>query len=178
MTWASSRGRRAAFSALLMVSLVLALGGCASVDQRLQRAAQLEDRGDYAAALDGYEDAIVHVGASDRKQLAAIYVKVGECLWRLGRPNEAVNAFERALQLDPVNVDAHLRTAELWVTQAPGRALGEARFVLSLEPNNVEAFTVLGAAYSSAGQVAPAKQAYERVLAGSVRFRAVLVPSA
>ena len=148
MTWAPSDGRRRAVSFVLILSLALALGGCASVDQRLRRAAQLEERGDYSAALDAYEDAILHIDAKDRTRLAAAYVRVGDCLWRLDRPNEAVNAFDRALQRDPVNVDAHLRTAELYVMQAPGRALGEARFVLSLQPNNVEAYAVLGAAFS------------------------------
>jgi len=165
MTWAPPAGRRRTVAFVLVVLVFsLALGGCASVEQQLRRAAQLEQRGDHAAALDAYQDAITRIDANDRTRLAETYVRVGECLWRLERPNDSLNAFERALQLDPMNANAHLRIAEIYITQAPGRALGGARFVLSLQPNNVEALAVMGAAFASAGEMTQAKQAYHRVL--------------
>src|SRR5205085_2739419 len=144
-------GRRAAGSALILL-LVLALGGCASVEQRFRNAAQLEDSGDYARAVAQYEDLIPRL-AKDHARLATAYVKAGECFWRLGRPEAAVKAFEAALAADPANVEAHLRMAEVYVGQAPERALEEARIVLGIQPNNGEAFSVMGAAYSSAGEI-------------------------
>ncbi|MBI2678735.1 MAG: tetratricopeptide repeat protein [Candidatus Koribacter versatilis] len=163
MIWALADGRRAVRFIFILL-LAFLLGGCASVDQRLRRAAQLEDRGDYARALAEYEDLIPRIAAKDHARLAVAYVKAGECFWRLGRPNEAVKAFERALALDPSNVDAHLRVAEVYVEQVPERALAEIRFVLALQPKNGEAFSVMGAAYSSAGELPMAKAAYQRAL--------------
>jgi tetratricopeptide (TPR) repeat protein len=154
-------GRRAVRFALILF-LALALAGCATVDQRFRTAAQFEERGDYARALAQYEDLIPRLAVKDHDRLATAYVKAGECLWRLGRPNEALKAFERALVLDPANVDAHLRTAELYVPQFPERALEESRVVLALKPNNAEAFSVMGAAYSSAGELPLAKASYQR----------------
>ena len=104
MTWAPRDGRRRTASFILVVLvflLTLALSGCASVEQRLRRAAQLEERGEYAAALDAYQDAISHINANDRTKLAETSVRIGECLWRLERPNDSLNAFERALELIP-----------------------------------------------------------------------------
>src|SRR4051812_26902730 len=166
MTWAPRDGRRAVSSILvfLLALLSLALSGCATLDQRGRRAAQLEEQGQYAAALAQYEDVLARIDARDHTRLAATYVKVGECLWHLGRPDDASGAFDRALTLDPANVEAHLRTAELYVAQAPDRALAEARIVLGLQPANAEAFSVMGAAYSSVGQLPLAKLSYQRSL--------------
>ncbi|HTK95266.1 MAG TPA: tetratricopeptide repeat protein [Terriglobales bacterium] len=157
-------GARRATSLALILLLCLAFAGCTTTKQRFARAAQLEDRGDYAGALAQYEQLVVRVDAGDRVRLAFAYRKAGECLWHLGRGNEALKAFERANALDPKDLIAPLRTAELYVAVAPERSIEIVRLVLASDPNNAEALSVLGAAYSVAGQLPLARIAYARSL--------------
>jgi tetratricopeptide (TPR) repeat protein len=163
MTWVPQGGRAAA-RFVLISALALALGGCASVDHRFRRAVADEQRGDYIHALAEYQDLLLRVDSADRARLAAVYLRAGECLWRLDQPNDALKAFANAAAAQPSNATAHLRIAEIYVGPAPARSLEELREVLALQPENAEAISVMGAAYSSAGQFALAKLAYQRAL--------------
>jgi cellulose synthase operon protein C len=166
-------GGRLALHLVLLILLVLSLGGCASNEKRWRRAAQYEQRGEYAqyeqrgeyaAALSEYEELTLRLDAGDHRKLAEAYVKAGECYWHLDRPNEAVKAFARATAVDPANLAARLRAAELYVSEAPERAFEQVKLVLAADPRNAEALSVLGAAYSSAGQLPMARVAYQRSL--------------
>ena len=158
------RGGRGAACILLLSFVVLALGGCSTVDRRFRRAAADEKRGDYVRALAEYEDLVVRVDPTDRVRLSAVYLHAGECLWRLDQPNDALKAFENAAAVLPTNATAHLRIAELYVGPAPAHSLDELRQVLAIQPEDAEAISVMGAAYSSDGQFALAKLAYQRAL--------------
>ena len=163
MTSASRRGRAAACFVLISF-FIAALSGCSSVDRRFRRAAAEEQRGDYVHALADYQDLLLRIDPIDRPRLSQAYLHVGECFWRLGQPPDALKAFEHAAAAQPMNATAHLRIAEIYVGGAPDRALEELREVLALEPENPEAISVMGAAYSSAGQFGLARLAYQRAL--------------
>lgn len=156
---------RAAIRILLLLLVAVLVLGCSSKPSRWERAATLEARGEYARALTEYQELIQRPDGLDREQLARANVKLGECLWRRERYQEAMRAFEQALAADERNAPAHLRIAELFVSSAPGRALEHAHLALAVEPDNVEAISVLGAAYSATGQLGMAKAAYARALA-------------
>lgn len=156
-------GRCAARSVLLLFLLAL-FAGCVSNEKRFQRAAEAELRGDCAAALAVYDDLLDRLPPEARKERSLAYVKAGECLWRLDRLDEAYRAFEQAAGIDPDNVTAHLRTAELLAAQAPDRALAEARMAASLDPRNAEAHSVMGVAYNAAGQTRMARISFQRAL--------------
>jgi tetratricopeptide (TPR) repeat protein len=157
-------GAQRAAGFVLILLLILALAGCTGAKQRFARAEHLEQQGDYAAALSQYEDLVVHLDVRDHARLALAYRHAGDCLWRLGRTADALKAFERANALDPQDVIAPLRTAEIYVPTAPERAIEIVRLVLNAEPKNAEAMSVLGAAYSTAGYQPLARLAYQRAL--------------
>lgn len=163
MTRALCGGARAARFVLFLL-ILLAFAGCASVDKRFRRAAEAERRGDYAAALAHYQELIERIPPADRARLALAHVKAGECYWRLARPNEGLKSFEAAAALDPRNLDAHLRIAEVMAAQVPERALHEARLALGIQPRSAEALSVMGAAYTTVGQPALARISYQRAL--------------
>jgi len=53
-------------------------------------------RGDYSAAIGVFDRAVTHFGVN-----AVLLNAIGECHFRLGRPNEALAAWRKSLQLDP-----------------------------------------------------------------------------
>ena len=67
----------------------------------------------YDDAFNTYERAVEFASAADRKQLAGSYGfgGVGDGYMNAGRPREAVRAFERALRLDPTNLELQSKLA-------------------------------------------------------------------
>jgi len=149
----------------VLIFLLLAFfAGCVSAEKGFQRAAAAEQRGDFAAALAAYEQAIARLDPADRARLSATLVKAGQCYWQLNRPDEALKSFEQAVVADAANVTAHLRIAELLAAHVPDRALASARTALGLDPKNAEAFSMMGAIYTVVGQTGLARVSYQRAL--------------
>jgi len=76
----------------------------------------------------------------------------GLALDRSGKPEEAIAAFQDALQLDPSNAEAHLGLGK--TEMSLGRldaAVTELQEALSLSPNNDQAKRLLSQAYARAG---------------------------
>jgi tetratricopeptide (TPR) repeat protein len=67
----------------------------------------------YDDAFNTYEHAVQFASDADRKQLAGNYGfgGVGDGYMTAGRPRDAVRAFERALQLDPTNLELQSKLA-------------------------------------------------------------------
>ena len=71
---------------------------------------------------------------------------------RMGKPEEAINAFQDALRLNPNNAEAHLSLGK--TEMSAGRldaAISELQEALRLSPNNDQARRLLSKAYTRAG---------------------------
>ncbi len=79
----------------------------------LERGDRLAQAGDWAGAADAYQEA-VNVAASD----SAAAFSLGVALLELGRRDEAVAAWQRALAIDPAK---YVVRKQIWAVQDPSR---------------------------------------------------------
>lgn len=151
---------------LLLAALIGILTGCSTLARhRFQRAQNLERQGNTEQALARYSLLLEHIPPRDRELRSQVYFRIGECLWRLERVNEALAAFEAAAETDKKNLPAHLRLGEIYLAGgAAQRATEQAHTVLQLASANLDGLALLGAASSAVGDTSLAQQAFERVL--------------
>lgn len=91
-------------------------------------------------------------------------VEQGRSLEQAGRHNEAIDALESALVIDPRNRGAYIALAEVAQAQRlPGKAIRLYGDALRLEPNDVEALAGQGEALVQRGAVDRARANLERV---------------
>lgn len=83
----------------LVLALVVAFGAPASANPHLDRAKELEEGLEYAAALDELREAVVY-GGNTRQELLEIYWLTGEVAGGLGDEDTAYNAFRRLVAID------------------------------------------------------------------------------
>lgn len=162
------------------ILLAIAVTGiCASCNSPLReqvRAAKLESQGKFADALHIYQAALPRVPRANNRQISQLYVHMGECLWRLGRPSEALAAFQQAVETDTSNLIAHVKIGTMYLAGgAPGNAREQANFVLQRADNNSDAWALLGASSAANGDDGIAKWAYTRVLASEPKRVSVAV---
>ena len=87
------------------------------------------------------------------------------CQLELTDPEEAVDAYRRAIDLDPEHADAHVNLGRLLHEQrAPAVAEQHYRAALQVDPNHETAAFNLGVALEDLGRTADAIQAYEQTL--------------
>jgi len=90
--------------------------------------------------------------ANPRVQFAA-----GEYYKRIGRPDLAINAFQRVLNNDFDNVEAHLQLGIIYLDAGQNKnAVYEFRQVQTLDPTNVPSLYYLGVAYADQGDAVTA----------------------
>jgi tetratricopeptide (TPR) repeat protein len=65
-------------------------------------------RGDFAGAIDVFDRAVSHFGVN-----AVLLNAIGECHFQLGKPKEALAAWEKSLQLDPNQPEVRKKAAAL-----------------------------------------------------------------
>jgi tetratricopeptide (TPR) repeat protein len=102
--------------------------------------------------------------ASERPQSADAWFAVALELEPVD-PSEAIEAYRRALALDPAHADTHVNLGRL--LQEGGRAVEAARHyreAVSLSPGDVTAVYNLGTAFEALGRVPDAISAYRRAL--------------
>ena len=151
---------------LLAAILALMCASCSSPLREQVRAEKLEAQGNLGEALKIYQDTLSHVPRQDSRRISQLYVRIGECLWRLGHPSEALTAFQQAVDIDTSNLVAHIKIGTMYLAGgAPGSAREQANFVLQRMDNNADAWALLGAAAAVNGEDGKAKWAYTRVLA-------------
>ncbi len=147
---------------LTMVAAAILIA-CSSADKKLTRARLLEREGKLPEALQVYESALAVV--HDPHTRSQLLLRVGECLYRLEKPAEAFNAFEKAAEADSTNLAAQLRLGEIYLSAgAAERAQQQAESVLREARGNSEAMALLAAAAAASGRMTVAREAYERVL--------------
>lgn len=112
-------------------------------DLRAQLGNMLKDSGRYAEAEEVYRTAISLCGPAETDTLADLHLQLGRCLHLAGRPSDALNAYERALEHNPVHRDVLLeraRLALLGVGLVAGSNIVSA--VERLTPHRIEGFVV------------------------------------
>jgi len=76
----------------------------------------------------------------------------GLALARAAKPEEALAAFQQAVQLDPKNAEAHANLGKTQLTLGhPNEAIPELREAIRLDPGNTQAKRLLSQAYRRAG---------------------------
>jgi TolB-like protein/Tfp pilus assembly protein PilF len=147
---AAPAARRAAESALrLDPGLGDAHHALASVRFHMDR--------DFAAAERSYRAAL------ERTSSAQIFFGYGWMLSQLGRHDEAVEALEHAVELDPRSPLMH-GDLGWWLYGARrfDRAIDEARIAIDLDPQQPESYWLLAAAYSQKAEFDSAFSAFAR----------------
>jgi tetratricopeptide (TPR) repeat protein len=152
-----------AIHVLLVLFIAVIFAGCSSRRQ-LDRARHLEDAGKYLEAAVIYEQVVAGYHGHPKQQ-AVLETHIGDILLKAEQPQEAFRAFSKAADLDSSNTLAHLRLAQLYVAaNSPDKAYDHLVSVLAQRPNDAEALSVLGAYYSSIGQIERAEQEFQQVL--------------
>jgi tetratricopeptide (TPR) repeat protein len=105
----------------------------------------LLDREEYQRAREEYELAL-ELGIEDSQAGAAIRVNLGVALKALGKPEEALEAYDRAIELDPEYATAHYDRGVVLGDQLdrPEDALAAYRRAIELEPGYAEAHQAVG----------------------------------
>lgn len=88
----------------------------------------------------------------------------GDALTQLGSNQDAADAYQHALRIDPKSVRAKLGVARLSLSSDPNQAAKLFREVLTAESSNATALTDLGIALDLLGQHREAQSYYQRVL--------------
>jgi superkiller protein 3 len=108
-----------------------------------------------------------------RPQASALYRAQGQVLERLGRPNEAIAATERAVDLDPRSVRALIQLAKLYQqTDQDEDAVTRLEEVLRLGAQYADVYYLLGNLYRRQGQTERARWAYVSALKVNDRYEA------
>lgn len=113
------------------------------------RATIAEHHGHYKAALSDFE----YILERNLYNYQGIYRSMAECLFAMGRFDEALEKVDRALEMDHNAGDAAILRAR--ILRAIGRyeeAKTQAAAATAILPNNAEALNELGLAYQSLGE--------------------------
>jgi len=151
---------------LLSLSALL-LAGCATPQKLLERA-QSVGASDPGAGIKLYTRVLQHSEKAEPQFVANVLVQRGDLFLLAKDPQSAFNDYQRAMQLDPRNALAHLRSANLLlIANSPERATDEARQVLRSQPGNPDALAVIGVAAINQGRTAEGKAILKQVLSKS-----------
>jgi tetratricopeptide (TPR) repeat protein len=153
-------------AALVLVVLTLALGGCAKTPQqrasakKAKAASYLKEGKPREAALElrgALEDA-----PNDKEAL----FELGEAFTSMRQFQEAYGAFKRVTELDPKNLSAQLRLADLYLlANSPDEARKRAEEVLRQDPNQANAHATLAAILLRKGRIEEALGHFDRAIA-------------
>ena len=94
------------------------------------------------------------------------YYMLGLSAWKSGEPEQAVEAFDRALQLDPTHRKSLFNSGRVLLeTGKPKLAIDRIEKALALEPMSNEGLRLLGRAKYQMGDVDGSIEAYRRAIA-------------
>src|SRR5258707_15892041 len=116
----------------LVVCFQWIAAGATSLEELESRAMALKAKGDAAGALAVYQEAATRDPKSPRYQ-----DEIGFLLAVLNRRSEAMEHFNRAVDLDPRFAPAHFHLGvALWIEQDPARSILQLQTAVDLEPEN------------------------------------------
>ena len=150
------------WSAVLFLALILTMAGCTPAGPRaLLKGKKYLDRGDYADAVSELKTATDLIGTN-----AAAWNYYGVALQSVGQPDDAVNAYNRALELDRDLLEARLNLGTLFLEQnKPDAAKTEFTACTLRRPNDAIGWLKLGSAQLKLGEIVPAERSFSAVLA-------------
>ncbi|HEY5344953.1 MAG TPA: tetratricopeptide repeat protein [Verrucomicrobiae bacterium] len=150
------------WSAVLFLALILAISGCTPAGPRaLLKGKKYLDRGDYTDAVAQLKTATDLISTN-----AAAWNYYGVALQRVGQPDDAVNAYNRALELDRDLLEARLNLGTLFLEQnKPDAAKTEFTACTLRRPNDAITWLRLGSAQLKLGETVPAERSFSAVLA-------------
>ena len=150
------------WSATILLALVLAISGCTPAGPRaLLKGKKYLDRGDYTDAV-----AQLKIATDLLATNAAAWNYYGVALQRASQPDDAANAYHRALDLDRDLFEARLNLGVLFLEQnKPDAAKTEFTACTLRRPNDPSGWLKLGAAQLKLGEIVPAERSFSTVLA-------------
>ena len=150
------------WSAVLFLALILAIAGCTPAGPRaLLKGKKYLDRGDYADAVAQLKTATDLISTN-----AAVWNYYGVALQRAGQPDDAVNAYHRALELDRDLLEARVNLGTLFLEQNKADAAKTEFTAYTLRrPNDATGWLKLGSAQLKLGETVPAERSFSAVLA-------------
>jgi len=145
-----------------LLALVLAISGCTPAGPRaLLKGKKYLDRGDYTGAV-----AQLKIATDLLATNAAAWNYYGVALQRAGQPEDAANAYHRALDLDRDLFEARLNLGTVFLEQnKPDAAKTEFTACTLRRPNDPSGWLKLGAAQLNLGEIVPAERSFSTVLA-------------
>jgi tetratricopeptide (TPR) repeat protein len=148
-------------SAICFFALTMLLAGCTPAGPRaLLKGKKYLDRGDYAAAVAQFKTATTLLATN-----AAAWNYYAVALQRAGQPNDAVNAYRRALELDRDLFEARLNLGTLFLEQSqPDSAKTEFTACTLRRPNDATGWLKLGGAQLRLGEIVSAERSFSAVL--------------
>lgn len=148
-------------SAVIFFALLLAAAGCTPAGPRaLLKGKQSLERGDYASAVAQLKTASELLATN-----AAVWNYYGVALQRAGQPDDAVNAYRRALELDRDLLEARQNLGSLFLEQnKPDAAKTEFTACTLRRPNDPTGWLKLGSAQLKLGEIVPAERSFSAVL--------------
>jgi tetratricopeptide (TPR) repeat protein len=149
-------------SALLFCALALVISGCTPAGPgALLKGKKYLERGDYDGAVAQFKKATTLLATN-----AAAWNYYGVALQGAGQPDDAVNAYQRALELDRDLIEARLNLGSLWLEQnKPEAAKTEFTACTLRWPNDPIGWLKLGAAQLRLNETVPAERSFSAVLA-------------
>jgi len=149
------------WSAIIFLALVLAFSGCTPAGPRaLLNGKKNLDHGDYAAAV-----AQLKIATDLLVTNAAAWNYYGVALQRANQPDDAANAYHRALELDRDLFEARLNLGILFLEQnKPDAAKAEFTACTLRRPNDATGWLKLGSAQLKLGEIVPAERSFSTVL--------------
>jgi tetratricopeptide (TPR) repeat protein len=119
----------------------------------------LAGQGQFAEALEIFSGMLARK-ADDPMALA----EYGRCLWHSGRIVEALESYERAIELEPWNASLRLNRAMIWVGEEKfTEAAGAAERIVRLDPDRLDAWEFYERAMRLAGREELADEALPRI---------------
>lgn len=122
------------------------------------------DQGDFAAALPYFQKAVER--HTDDQSRATTWDSLGTAYAELGRPHDAIEAFRRAIKLDPANADAWNNLGDVYASLNNSEAAINAyRQAVQLDPDFAAPWNSLGNLYLDQQRDDEASEAFGRVIA-------------
>ena len=148
--------------AIILLALALIVSGCTPAGPRaLLKGRKLLDRGDYAGAVAQFKAATEILATN-----AAAWNYYGVALQSAGQPDDAVNAYQRALDLDRDLLEARLNLGTLFLAQNKADAAKTEFTAYTLRrPNDAAGWLKLGSAQLKLGEIVPAERSFSAMLA-------------
>lgn len=90
---------------------------------------------------------------------------IGQTLWILGYPDEAIVGYQKAIDIEPSHVEPYFNIAKIFLENKRFDAVKTmAELVIDFAPQEAEAYDLLGVALQAEGDIAGAVRAYQKTI--------------